>query len=161
MAYAAVRIRGTTLARQEVIDTLTMLRLGRANHCVILPSSSSVKGMLVKVQNYVTWGEVTPQFIAKLLLKRGSISGRKPLTDKYVKENSNYSSIWDFAQAVAKNQGKFQDVKGLNPVLRLSPPRKGYRSVKLPFSSGGDLGDRGKEIENLLARMMGGTNDGQ
>ena len=155
-AIAAIRVRGTTLARQDVIDTLKMLRLTRANHCVILPMNPSVKGMLVKVQHYVTWGEVSPQVIAKLLLKRGRLAGRRALTDAYVKGNSKFSSVWDFAQAVAKGESKMQDVEGLTPVLRLNPPRKGYRSVKTSFVSGGDLGDRGVEIEKLIERMVGG-----
>ena len=155
MAIAAVRVRGTTLARGDVIDTLRMLRLTRANHCVILPDTPSTRGMLVKVQNYVTWGEITAQMIARLLLKRGHVTGGKSLTDAFVKSNSKYSSIWDFAQALAKNEAAPGDIEGLSPVLRLQPPRKGYRSIKHTFVSGGDLGGRGKEIENLLTRMIG------
>ncbi len=156
MAFAAVRIRGTVLARQEVVDTLKMLRLTRTNHCVILPENPSTKGMLLKVQDYVTWGEVTPQTVARLLLKRGQAPGHYALNDAYVKANSKFSSIWDFTQALAKGEATPKDIKGLNPVLRLSPPIKGYKSVKLPYAAGGDLGYRGKEIDNLLTRMIGG-----
>jgi len=156
MAIAAVRIRGTVLARQVVVDTLKMLRLTRTNHCVILPENPSIKGMLLKVQDYVTWGEVTPQVVARLLLKRGQAIGHNALNDAYVKANSKFSSIWDFTQAVAKGEATIKDVKGLNPVLRLHPPIKGYRSVKLAYSAGGDLGYRGKDIDDLLTRMIGG-----
>lgn len=156
MVMAAVRIRGTVLARQEVIDTLKMLRLTRANHCVILPETSSSVGMLRKVQDYITWGEVTPQLIARLLLRRGRVQGGMNLNDAYVKEHSKYSSIWDFSQALSKGDANIKDIKGLNPVLRLSPPLKGYKSVKLSFNAGGDLGYRGKEIDGLLTRMIGG-----
>ncbi len=157
MAIVAIRIRGTTLARQDVIDTLHMLNLTRANHCVILPKNASTVGMLQKVQNYITWGEVTPELIARMLLKRGRIKGDKNLSDAYIKSNSGFSSLWDFAQAVGAGKARLKDVKGLKPVLRLHPPRKGYRSVKLPFVSGGDLGDRGKEIESLIGRMIEGA----
>ena len=41
-------------------------------------------------------------------------------------------------------------------VFRLNPPKKGYgrKGVKMPFSKGGALGDRGDKINDLLARMM-------
>lgn len=155
MAIAVVRVRGTTLARNDVVDTLKMLNLTRANHCVILPQNPSAKGMLVKVQHYVTWGEVSPHTIARLLLKRAHVAGGENLTDAYVKAHSKYSSIWDFAQALAKGDASPKDIAGLSPVMRLPPPMKGYRSVKHPFVLGGDLGDRGKDIENLLTRMLG------
>ena len=155
MAIAVVMVRGTTRARNDVVDTLKMLNLTRANHCVLLPQNPSVKGMLVKAQSYVTWGEVSPQTIARLLLKRAHVSGGATLTDVYVKGHSKYSSIWDFAQALAKGEASPADVKGLSPVLRLPPPKKGYRSVKHSYVVGGDLGDRGKEIETLLGRMLG------
>ena len=158
MAIIAVRIRGTTLASKEVIDTLKMLNLTRANHCVIISDNPSTRGMLQKVQIYTTWGDATRELIAKLLVKRGQVAGGQKLTDAYIKENSKFSSIWDFAQAVAADKANMKDVKGLKPVLRLHPPIKGYKSVKLTYAEGGDLGDRGKEIESLVTRMVeGGT----
>jgi large subunit ribosomal protein L30 len=38
----------------------------------------------------------------------------------------------------------------------LQPPRKGYgrKGIKLPFSKGGALGDRGEKINDLLLRMV-------
>ena len=156
MAMAVVRVRGTVLARGSVVDTLDMLRLTRANHCVIVQETASIRGMLVKAQDFITWGEISAQMIAKLLLKRGRISGGKSLTDAYVKANSKFSSILDFTQAISKGEATTKDVRGLSPVLRLHPPLKGFRSVKLTYESGGDLGDRGKDIENLLTRMIEG-----
>ncbi len=154
MALAVVRVRGVVLARGTVVDTLAMLRLNRANHCVILEDTKSVRGMLIKSQDFITWGEVSAQMVARLLLKRGRVVGGKKLTDAYVKANSKYSSIWDFTQAFSTGEAGISDVNGLNQVLRLHPPLKGYRSVKLSYRAGGDLGDRGKEIESLLTRMM-------
>lgn len=154
MPLAVVRVRGTVLARGTVFDTLDMMRLTRANHCVVVQDSKSIRGMLVKAQDYITWGEVSPQMVARLLLKRGRVVGGEKLTDAYIKSNSKYNSIWDFTQAFSKGEASVKDVNGLNPVLRLHPPLKGFKSVKLSFRSGGDLGNRGKEIENLLTRMI-------
>ena len=42
-----------------------------------------------------------------------------------------------------------------NKVYRLSPPRKGYgKGIKMPYNRKGALGYRGKDINELIKRMM-------
>lgn len=45
---------------------------------------------------------------------------------------------------------------GEKNVYALQPPRKGYgkKGIKLPFSKGGALGNRGEKINDLLMRMI-------
>ncbi|TLZ59148.1 MAG: 50S ribosomal protein L30 [Methanobacteriota archaeon] len=148
MTWAIVRIRGKVRRSAHVTDTLRMLRLTRQNHCVIVPETPAYRGMVKKVKDFITWGEVTPEVVAKLLLKRGG------LTDAAVKENSRFKSVWDFSQALAKGEATVADVKGLRPVLRLHPPRGGFIAIKRPFRDRGDLGYRGAEINELLERMI-------
>ncbi len=148
MTWAIVRIRGKVRRSAPVKDTLRMLRLTRQNHCVIVPETPAFRGMVKKVKDFVTWGEVTPEIVAKLLLKRGG------LTDAAVKANSRFKSVWDFSQALAKGEATVADVKGLRPVLRLHPPRGGFVAIKRPFRDRGDLGYRGKDINTLLERMI-------
>jgi large subunit ribosomal protein L30 len=47
----------------------------------------------------------------------------------------------------ARNEGTF---------FAMQPPRKGYgrKGVKMPFSNGGALGNRGDKINDLLLRMV-------
>lgn len=49
---------------------------------------------------------------------------------------------------------ELQKKKG--PVFHLSPPRKGFgrKGIKIPFSQGGATGYRGKDINDLLGRML-------
>ena len=148
MTWAIIRIRGKVRRSAPVTDTLRMLRLTRQNHCVIVPETPAYRGMLQKVKDFITWGEVTPEIVAKLLLKRGG------LTDAAVKANSRFKSVWDFSQALAKGEATVADVKGLRPVLRLHPPRGGFIAIKRPFMDKGDLGYRGKDINELLDRMI-------
>jgi len=148
MTWAIVRIRGKVRRSAHVTDTLRMLRLTRQNHCVIVPETPAYRGMVKKVKDFITWGEVTPEVVAKLLLKRGG------LTDAVVKENSRFKSVWDFSQALAKGDATVADVKGLRPVLRLHPPKGGFIAIKRPFRDRGDLGYRGAEINGLLERMI-------
>ena len=148
MTWAIVRIRGKVRRPPAVTDTLRMLRLTRQNHCVIVPETPAYRGMVQKVKDFVTWGEVSPELVAKLLLKRGGI------TDAAMKANSRFKSVWDFSQALTKGEATLADVKGLKPVLRLHPPRGGFEGAKRPYHDRGALGYRGKEINALLDRMI-------
>jgi len=154
VTLAAVRVRGQVNVRGDIRATLAHLRLHRANHCVLLPDSPATVGMLQKAKDYLTWGDVAAETIAKLILRRGRAGGN-PVDDAYVKEHSRFRSVWDLAQALAKGETRFSDVEGVTPVLRLDPPRHGFGGVKRPFRDGGALGYRGVDIVDLLDRMLG------
>ncbi|HEX9566360.1 MAG TPA: 50S ribosomal protein L30 [Thermoplasmata archaeon] len=154
MSFAVLRIRGKGDVRRDVKDTLRMLHLTRQNHCSIVPEDPTFRGMLQLVKDHVTWGEVDPEVLAKLLLKRGRQVGDKPIDDSFVKGHSKYKSIWDLSQAIAKGEATLADVRELRPVVRLPPPRKGYRGIKRGYHDGGDLGYRGGAINELLQRML-------
>ncbi|MEM4316306.1 MAG: uL30 family ribosomal protein, partial [Nitrososphaerota archaeon] len=53
----AVRIKGHVGMDEAVRETLRFLRLRRVHTAVLLPDTPSVKGMLRKVERYVTWGK--------------------------------------------------------------------------------------------------------
>lgn len=70
---AVVRIKGKVGLRRETNDTLKMLKLHKKNSCVVLNETPSIKGMVHRVKDFVTWGEVNDETL-KLLEKR---SGKK------------------------------------------------------------------------------------
>jgi large subunit ribosomal protein L30 len=78
------------------------------------------------------------------------------VTDTAIKSGSEYSTIAALAKAIASGDATMRSVEGLKPVLRLHPPRgaKGWGGIKRAYSIGGALGFRGKDIENLAARMV-------
>jgi large subunit ribosomal protein L30 len=100
MMYTAVRIRSTVNTRPEIKDTLKMLRLNRVNHCVVLTESPQNRGMILKVKDYVAWGDISLETLGLLLHKRGELEGGVKLSDEYVKAHSSYESIDDLAQAL-------------------------------------------------------------
>ena len=154
MSFAVLRLRGKSDLRQDVKDTLRMLHLTRQNHCAIVPQDGTYRGMLQLVKDHVTWGEVEAEVLARLLLKRGRQLGDRPIDDAFVKAHSKFKSIWDLSQALAKGDARIGDVQELRPVIRLPPPRKGFRGIKRGFHDGGDLGYRGTAINELLQRML-------
>jgi large subunit ribosomal protein L30 len=156
MAYAVVRVRGSEQAGSNVWTTLEQLRLHKINHMVFMPQGASTQGMLEMVKDYVTWGEVSAEMIAKVLLKRGETPGGPlGINDDFIKKNSEkYKSIISFAKAVASNEARLSHIRNLQPVIRLHPPKGGYENIKSSYKMGGSLGYRGKEIEKLLDRMI-------
>jgi len=151
---AVIRIRGRVGVSREVKDTLKMLRLHRKNHAVIIDDRPSYLGMLKKVVDYVTWGEITPETLALMLRRRGELVGGKKLTDEYVKEKLGLNSIEELAQAIFEGKINLKDIPGLKPVFRLHPPSRGFRgSIKKHYKAGGELGYRGLAINELIKRM--------
>lgn len=151
--YAIVQVRGVVNTRRDIKDTLKMLRLHHINHCVLVPDTPEFLGMIRKVKDFVAYGEVDAATIETILRTRGRLEGNRPLTDDYVRENSMYPGIGDFAKALASGEARLSDVAGVKPVLRLHPPRKGYRTIKRTFPQGGALGYYGTEINELLYKM--------
>ncbi|ACS34483.1 50S ribosomal protein L30 [Thermococcus gammatolerans] len=151
---ALIRLRSGIRARGEVRDTLAMLRLHRINHLVIVDDTPSYRGMIQKVKDYITWGEIDKETLVKLLRKRGRLVGNKPITDEYVKEKLGMT-IEEFAEKVINGEMKLRDLPNIKPVFRLHPPRGGLKgSKKRSFKEGGALGYRGEKINELIERML-------
>ena len=155
---AVIRVRGTVNVRRDVDYTLKLLRLHKPNHCIVTRYTPSVRGMLIKAQHKIAWGEIDLDTFYLLLKERGRIVGNKPLTDDVVKEKTGgkYSSIRELAEAIWNGDITFQELNWLKPVFRLHPPKgAGYRrSVRRLYQEGGALGYWGPNIVNLIRRMI-------
>lgn len=150
---AAIRVRGTTGIKKDIADTLMMLRLNQINHAVLIDENPSYTGMLQKGKDYITWGEIDAETLAKVIAKRGRLAGDVKITEEYLKENTEYSSVEELAKAVVESKATLEDA-GIKPVFRLHPPRKGYKSTKKTYNEGGSLGYRGEKIGELIVKMI-------
>lgn len=140
--YAVIRLKGSVRVNEKVRDTLEKLHLKKVNNCILVQANETYKGMLRHAVNYVTWGEINEQILAKMLAKRGRSKAGAKLDAK-------------LAKAVAKKifKDKNPESADIMPVYRLSPPTHGLRSVKLRYPQG-DMGARGEKINDLLLRMI-------
>ncbi len=154
MAFAVVRVRGHSKIKADIEETMELMNLTRPNHCVVLPQSETVRGMLNKTKDYVTWGEVEETTLAKMIKFRGRMEGDAPIDDEAVKSKSKYSSIIALARAIKKGEVTYASLDGFKPVFRLSPPRKGFEGNKRSYQNGGALGYRGNVINELIERML-------
>ena len=138
---AIVRVRGITGIKYPIEDTLNKLRLYRKNYCVVVPKNEVYIGMVKKVKDYVTWGEVSEETYKTLLDER---------------KEAFKGSASDSKGKI--NYGKFLDIDGkkIKKFFRLNSPRKGYgrNGIKASFTDGGALGYRGDKINDLIMRMI-------
>jgi len=137
---AVILVRGLVGVRHDQRDTLLLLRLRRKNICVVLENNPVMLGMIQKVKDFVTWGELQEEVFQELLDRRGeAFQGR--VTDS--KEKYTYTLL-----EVGKKKYK--------PYFRLNPPRKGFgrKGIKVSFQAGGALGYRGEKINDLVKRML-------
>lgn len=154
MAYVVIRVRGIPDVNRDIAHTMDLLGLNRVNHAVVVPETDSIKGMLQKAKDYITWGEVDQETLAAMIRARGRVAGDDSVTDDYLKERSEFATVEDMAKAIIENDYRMKDVDGAKPVFRLHPPVKGYEGNKRSFQNGGALGYRGAKINDLINRML-------
>lgn len=155
--YFAVRVRGAPGMRRKILDTLSMLRMNKVNHGVLVWGEKSFLGMLNKCKDYIAYGEIDEKALVRLLRVRGKVEGQKALTDEHIKNLTEYKDIKQFAKALldGKIQYREKDIFKIKPVFRLHPPRKGHRgTIKKHYGEGGTLGNVGDYINIIIHKMI-------
>jgi len=151
---AVVRVRGVSDIFREVNETMKMLHLERNCHATLVDNRPAYLGMLMKAQNYLTWGEISKETLTLLLKKRGRLMGDKKLTDEYAQKVGK-KSLDELTDALYKGEVEFYQLPNIKPVFRLHPPSKGFKGkVKRSYASGGVTGYRAETINDLLRQMI-------
>ena len=142
---AAIRIRGLVNKSKAVKSTFDKLRLRKKHVCVLLPERAEIKGMLIKVNDFIAYGEIDRDTLRELIEKRGRYAG-----DKRVEKVEE-----EFIGNLMEGKTSLQEKK-IKPFFRLSPPKQGFGAggIKKPFKDKGALGYRGKEINVLIRKML-------
>lgn len=149
--YAVIRVRGRTGIKPQIKRAMELLNLTRINHCVIIKDSPQHRGMLQKCKDYITWGEVNEQTLAKIIEKRGRLSGDKRIEAALLKEKG-FEGFDQLAAGFLAGSAGLKDA-GVKKVFRLHPPKRGYKVIKQSYPRGA-LGYRGEAINALLKRMV-------
>ena len=153
-SLVVVKIRGTVRAQKETRETLEFLHLVHTNHAVLIDSRAAYRGMLQRVNSYITYGEPTKELVAMMLQKRARLAGDKKLTAEYI-QKIGYKSIDDLAESIVSCKVQFQKLPDIEPRFKLHPPSKGYKGkTKKGFKAGGEAGYRGEAINDLVKRMV-------
>ncbi len=152
--FAVIRTRSSVGLNPKIRSTLEKLMLLKPNQLVLIAETDSAKKMLKKAEPMITWGEINQKTLEKLLEKRARISGQKKVTKEILKEKK-INSFKELSEKILKENKKLSEFE-LKPVLRLSPPSKGYEKggIKKSYSVGGVWGYRAQDINSLVKRMM-------
>lgn len=157
--YLVVRILGTYGVAPKVRKILQLLRLRQINNATFVKANKATLNMLIRVAPYITWGAPTRKMISDMVYKRG-----------YAKINRARIALSN--EIIAKELGKFDIIcvedlineiytcgpnfKAANSFLyhfKLNTPTGGWKEKKIGFIEGGDSGNRGDFINNLVAKM--------
>jgi len=153
----AIRLKGEFGTPWVLGTALKSLHLKGRFNAVLVENKPENIGMLRRVKDYVTWGDVSTNEVAILLRERGEFSGGVSMTDETVKKKFGEASVQDLASALIRGRINLRTLSqaGLNPVFRLRPPSGGFEgSIKRAYSKRGELGNRGPAIAGLLTRMV-------
>lgn len=130
---------------EKVVETFTRMRLLKKYCCVVLPSTEDTFGMLRNIKDFVAYGTITEETLAKLIKERGRVIENS-------KGRVSESDAKKFAKEVLAGK-KLQDLK-VKPFFRLHSPRGGIDS-KLHFGKRkGVLGNHKDKINELIERML-------
>ena len=152
---AIIRLKGTTGLKPDVRETLKLLRLYKKHTAIVVPSTPAYIGMIDRIKETVTWGEIDSATCKLLLEKRGRLPGKQSITPAYIKEKSKLD-LDAFVNEFMAVKKELKDIPGLKPFFKLMPPAKGFekKGLKAQFSMGGSLGYRKHLINELLQRMI-------
>ncbi|AWR97301.1 50S ribosomal protein L30 [Acidianus sulfidivorans JP7] len=149
-----IRIRGYASTPWNIQQTLEMLRLPRRFNAMIYPDTKDIKGMLIKVQPYVTWGELNEEG-AELILSKLKTLHHENINDEYVKKYFGITKE-DLKQKIVNGEIKINKYSSVFLLpIRLHAPSGGFKGkINAPYKNKGEFGYRGIEINNLLRRMI-------
>ena len=150
---AVILIRGTVNTHPDVRKTLELLRLKKKHACVVIEDNEVSKGMLQKVQDYVTFGPITEETLVELISKRGELVGKAKVDGKNVDAKAVAKAYFSSDLKLRDFEEKFN----LKPFFRLHPPKGGFErgGIKQPVTKGGVLGKRDEEkITKLITKML-------
>ncbi len=66
---AIIRIRGPVKINKKIEETMKLLKLEKRNNCRVFEETPSIRGMVEKIKDYVTWGTIDSE-TEKALEKR-------------------------------------------------------------------------------------------
>lgn len=153
----AVRIRGTATDNPDIRKTMETLKMENTFRARLLENTPSTEGMLRAAKNLVAWGSVNPQVLESLLRKRAERDGDRRLDDDFAKVFFKRESVGDLANSIVAGEISVKSLwsAGVKPGFRLHPPKGGFkRSTRRAATDGGELGNRGEDINILVRRMI-------
>lgn len=116
------------------------------------------------IEPWVTYGVPSKNIVNDLIRRRGhgKIDGKRvPLSDNTIVENALGDDtdgavicVDDMVHELYTVGDEFKKVNGFLWTFQLSSPKSKFQKQKLNYKDGGDYGDRGEEIDELIRQML-------
>ena len=152
-AFLVIRMKGTINVPHWANTTLDLLHLDKRFRATIVPERDNTKGMLNKIQHYVSWQVIDISTAKELLEKRARKEGYRKLTSEDI-EKLGFKNTDELAKSLADGAVALSKLKPLKPWFALAPPRHGFkRSTKKMYGQGGILGNH-KELLTQVKMMI-------
>lgn len=159
-----VRIRDPVGMPKNVKKALTTLRLKSVNEGVFCRYNPSNKKKLQLLEPWVTYGVPSKAIITDLIRRRGHgwINGKRiPLSDNTIVENAlgektdgGVICVDDLVHELHSVGDEFGRVTKFLWTFQLAAPKSKFQKEKLNFKDGGDYGDRGEQMDDLIRQML-------
>jgi len=156
-----IRIRGIMGLPPKPKKVLRLLRLSQIHNGVFVRLNRATLNMMKLVEPYITFGYPSLKVVHDLIYKRGfgRVRGQRVgLTDNTIIEKAlghlGIVCIEDVVHEIFTCGPNFKLVNKFLWAFKLSSPRGGFKNVKTHFNEGGDAGNREKEMNELVRRML-------
>ena len=158
-----VRISDDKAMNAQTKRVLSLLRLKSKLQGTFLHLNEVTKSLLKIVDPYVTWGYPNLQTIRELIMKRGygRVKGepkKEPLTDNtFIEKQLGSHDVICLEDVIHELHTVGPNFKAVNNFiwnLKLNMPESGFKNRARHFLDGGDHGDRGEQINQLLMKMV-------
>mmetsp|Transcript_9313 Transcript_9313/g.14013 ORF Transcript_9313/g.14013 Transcript_9313/m.14013 type:complete len:240 (-) Transcript_9313:36-755(-) len=156
-----VRIRGIIGNSPKVRKILQLLRLRQIHNAVFVRLNKATVNMLRLVEPYIMYGEPTLKTVKALIYKRGFGKLNKqriPIADNSVIEKGlgkqDIICVEDLVHEIYKCGPNFKQAANFLWPFKLSSPNGGFKQKLIHFNEGGDAGNRGEKINEIVQRMI-------
>ena len=159
-----VRIREPNGMPKSVRNILNALKLKSVNEGVFCRYDTSIRKQLQLIEPWVTYGPLSQIILSDLIHRRGhlKLNGKRiPLSDNTLIEkslgevtNGSIICVQDLIHELYTVGEEFHTVNKFLWTFQLSAPKSKFQKDKLSFKDGGEYGDRGEEMDDLIRQML-------
>merc|ERR1712139_366953 len=159
-----IRIRGMCDMHPKTKKILQLLRLRQIHFGVFLRSNKATQEMIKRVEPYLAYGYPSLKATRALIYKRGfgkqkttGQAQRLPLTDNSVIADAGIEGVEcfeDLVHEIFTVGPKFKEANNFLWPFKLNSAKGGLPKKRNGFNEGGQCGNRGKYISNLIQKML-------
>jgi len=155
-----LRIKSSRGITPKATQILKYFRLKKENHGVFVKLNAYKMKLLNLIEPFVTWGYPSQKSIRELITKRGyafADGNRVALTDnKFIEDsfkNPDIICTEDIIHEILTCGKNFKQVNLFLCPFKLTGPRNGFQNKFVNYKDGGDNGNRGDKINDIINIM--------